>query len=111
MLENYDITMMRGDTLAYRIEVSFPQGVTPLIPDEIRMTCKRLSDSMTPLFALSIGNGITADGAGWDVRVPPEATAKATPGVYHYDVEFTFGDDVYTPLFGDLIIVQDVTMR
>ena len=44
------------------------------------------------------------------MKVPPEATLNATPGLYKYDVQFTMSSgDVYTPLRGTLNIHEDQT--
>ena len=103
----YDITMVRGDTLGFDIDVEGDIGQV----DTVKMTARRATTDAV-LFALTSGTGgdITATETGWAVRVPPAATLGAAPGAYKYDVEFIMdSDDVYTPLNGTLRIIEDQT--
>lgn len=106
----YDIEMVRGDTYPFSIVID---GDTPA-PDDVAMTVKtspRLS--ATPLFQLTLEDGITETEDGFDVRVPPSATEDLNEGNYYYDVQFTYSgtddDDVYTPIRGAFKILADYT--
>lgn len=106
----YDIKMVRGDTYPFSIVID---GDTPA-PVDVKMTVKvspRLSAS--PLFQLTLEDGITITEDGFDVRVPPSATENLNEGNYYYDVQFTYNgtndDDVYTPIRGAFRILADYT--
>lgn len=104
MINKYDLSMVRGDTLEFDVTID---GV--LIVTAVYMTAKAAIAPQDNLFQLSLGEGITATEDGYHFRVPPEATFNATPGMYNYDVQFVTALDVYTPLIGKLEIINDVT--
>lgn len=105
MINKYDLSMVRGDTLEF--DVTIDGG--DLAITAVYMTAKAAVAPAADLFQLSLGDGITATADGWHFRVPPEATFNAVPGLYNYDVQFETDDDVYTPLIGKLEILNDVT--
>ena len=43
------------------------------------------------------------------MRVAPEDTAELSPGKYRIDLEIGWGTDVYTPIRGNLNILDDET--
>ena len=104
MAERHDLQMVRGDTLSFDIQAEGLEGSVT----NVTMTA-RLDGSGTNLFQVTLGDGITATEEGWHVRVPPAATQDAAPTSYRYDVQFVVGDDVYTPLYGTLKLIEDVT--
>lgn len=109
----YEMSMVRGDTLAFEIRIEGDVGTVT----GIAMSCKKayaegyvfhkdLMDGVTP---------ISGEDSAWRVRVAPADTEDATPGCYEYDVELSVLDedteetDVYTLLHGTLMIERDVT--
>jgi hypothetical protein len=100
----YNMEMVRGDTLSFDIIVDEDIGTVT----DIAMAVRRFSWS-DALFRVDFTDGITSITDGWRVRIPPSATSDAEPGSYRYDVQFTIGDDVYTPLRGNFEILDDAT--
>jgi len=43
------------------------------------------------------------------LRIPPEDTVDLVPGYYYYDLQFDFGEDVYTLESGQLHLKIDIT--
>lgn len=107
-MEYQDITMIRGDTLAFNVEVKDQDGNVVII-DDANMTCKKRLSSDENIFHKSLGSGIIqADGLIF-VRVAPEDTKEVDAGRYFYDFNIHVGNDVYTLMIGVLSIEQDVT--
>ena len=104
MIAEYNIEMVRGDTLAIDVSVEGDIGTVTAVA----MTARRQATDTT-LFELGIGTGITAVTGGWTIRIPPSATAQAAAGLYKYDVQLTVGNDIYTPLRGTLRLYEDQT--
>lgn len=104
-MNRYDIDMVRGDTLSFEIQIDGDIST----PTNIRMTARPAFSATSQLFQVSLNNGITRTDAGYLVRVAPSMTVNASPGSYNYDVEFTFGSDVYTPILGKLNITADMS--
>lgn len=101
-----DIEMVRGDTLEFVVEIKNISGTV----SAVSFGCRESLDSPFYTFQKTLNNGITADGDGrYTVRVAPADTATKTPGLYHYDLEFTIGSNVYTPMKGTLRMHMDVT--
>lgn len=102
-----DITMVRGNTLAFSFElVGLGQSL-----DAAYMSCKAdLADSEYA-FQKTLGDGIEAgETAGtYDVRVAPEDTAELAPGRYFYDLTVHANNDVKTLMLGALLLVQGTT--
>ena len=106
----YDIEMVRGDTYPFSIVID---GDTPE-PEAVTMTVKQSPHrTATPIFQLSLDDGITETEDGYDVRIPPSATEELDSSNYYYDVEFMYSisgnDDVYTPIRGKLKLLPDTT--
>lgn len=103
-----NITMIKGDTLAFNITVNDDNG-DPITVDYAYFTAKKnLSDS-TPAFQKSLGNGITQEDGVLTVRVAPTDTASLYDGMYYYDCQIRIGSDKYTLLRGILSLEADVT--
>lgn len=101
-----DIEMVRGDTLEFVVEVKNTSGTV----SAVSFGCRQSLDSSYYAFQKTLGSGITAGTGGkYTVRVAPADTATRTAGLYYYDLQFTIGSDVYTPLIGTLRLLQDVT--
>ena len=107
-MEYQNITMFRGDTLSFDIEV-IDQNENPITVDSAFMTCKERPSQSEKVFQKSLGVGIDQQDGNIIVRVAPEDTAEVTPGEYFYDFQIGVGDDVFTILRGVLSIEQNVT--
>lgn len=108
-MENKNITMTRGDTLSFGVEI-LDQEETPLDIETAFFTCKKNPTDEINVFKKSIGAGITRMDAGqYTVRVAPEDTASIEAGKYFYDLQVGLNSDVFTIMKGVLEIEQDVT--
>ena len=108
-----EITMIKGDTLAFNFQV---QGLGGATPASIYFTCREKPESQNYYFQRSLGNGITrvdydaeTDTATYSVRVRPDNTDDLTAGRYYYDLQMTVENDVLTLMKGRLNIEWDVT--
>lgn len=107
-MENENITMVRGDTLSFNVEVTDENGEAVTV-DSADFTCKKNAMGEENIFHKSLGAGIEQDGVLLTVRVAPNDTKDVEAGRYFYDLQLGVGDDVYTPMIGVLAIEQDVT--
>lgn len=109
MIQQHNIEMVRGDTLTFTIEADADIGTV----SALAMTVRDLSDTQKFQVTLTSSTSgaitVVTSGRKWNVRVAPAATSTLTPGVYSYDIQMTIGSDIYTPLYGKLHLVQDVT--
>ena len=63
----------------------------------------------TMLITKSLGNGITKISTGkYRVDFTPSETQALSPDFYVYDLRFTLGAMVYTPLYGYLNVQESV---
>lgn len=107
-----NITMVRGDTLAFGVEI---EGNTQDLATAY-FTCKKDIDSDEYLFQKSLEDGIKKEETGensitYKVRVAPEDTENLEVGKYHYDLQIGLNGDIYTVMIGILDIVWDVTRK
>lgn len=103
----YDIEMVRGDTLEFTAKIEDFTGTVSAVSFGCRVNAL---DTGNYVFQKTLGSGITSLGNGeYDVRVAPADTASLTPGLYDYDLQFTIGSDVYTPMLGKLRLLADTT--
>lgn len=73
------------------------------------MGVKKEYTDETLLVNKSLGNGITKITTGkYRVDFSPEETQTLTPDFYVYDLRFTLGSVVFTPLYGYLNIQETV---
>ena len=107
-MENENITMIRGDTLAFNVEVTYADGNVATV-DYADFTCKKLSADHKSVFHKSLGDGIKQQDGLLTVRVAPEDTQEVDAGRYFYDLCIGVGNDKYTIMKGVLNIEQDVT--
>lgn len=102
-----NITMVRGDTLSFGLEIDGLNGVDL---DSAFMTCKEVPTANTFIFQKTLGDGITKVSSGkYVVRVAPEDTADALAGMYWYDCRIGVGEDVFTIMRGVLELLQNVS--
>ena len=107
-MENKNITMVRGDTLSFNVEVTDANGDLIEV-DSAYFTCKKISTDDSNVFKKALGAGITQDEDGMTVRVAPEDTRNVNAGQYFYDMQIGVGEDIFTILKGVLEIEQDVS--
>lgn len=108
-MEDEYITMVRGDTLSFGMEVTDSDGNAVEL-DSAYMTCKKTLSDESNVFQKSLGNGITmVDDGQYAVRVAPEDTADAEVGKYFYDLQIGYNGDIFTVKKGVLELEADVT--
>ena len=107
-MENKNITMVRGDTLSFNVEVTDADSEIIEV-DSAYFTCKKISTDDSNVFKKALGAGITQDEDGMTVRVAPEDTRNVNAGQYFYDMQIGVGEDIFTILKGVLEIEQDVS--
>lgn len=107
-MENENITMIRGDTLAFNVEATYEDGNVVTV-DYADFTCKKFSADNKSVFHKSLGDGIKQQDGLLTVRVAPEDTQEVDAGRYFYDLCIGVGNDKYTIMKGVLNIEQDVT--
>lgn len=107
-MENKNITMVRGDTLSFNVEVTDAGGDLIEI-DSAYFTCKKLSTDDSNVFQKALGSGISMLDDCYVVRVAPEDTRNVNAGQYFYDMQIGVGEDIFTILKGVLEIEQDVS--
>ena len=107
-MDDSNITMVRGDTLALGINITDEDG-EPLNVDSAYFSCKKNYDEPYA-FQKSLNDGITKSSDGnYVVRVAPADTADLDAGLYFYDLQVEKNGDVFTVLIGSLNLMHDVT--
>lgn len=107
-MEYENITMVRGDTLAFNVEV-FDENGNAMTVDSADFTCKKNPIGDEVIFHKSLNAGISQQGGLLTVRVAPADTMEKEAGRYFYDCQIGIGGDIYTIMIGMLDIEQDVT--
>ena len=107
-MQNENITMVKGDTLAFNVEV-FDENGEAMSVDSAFMTCKKRPSDSEKVFQKSLGNGISQSDGMMLVRVAPEDTREVDEGQYFYDFQIGVGNDIFTIMIGILSLEQDVT--
>lgn len=107
-MENQNITMVKGDTLAFNVQVFDDEG-EPITVDSAFMTCKKRPSDTEKVFQKSLNHGIEQSGGMMLVRVAPEDTQEVDEGEYFYDLQIGVADDVFTLMIGVLTLEQDIT--
>ena len=106
--QNQNITMVKGDTLAFNVEV-FDETGQPITVDSAYMTCKEIPTNDEYIFQKSLGHGITQEDGIMVVRVAPNDTIEAEAGEYFYDFQIGVGQDKFTIMIGTFSLMQNVT--
>lgn len=115
-MQDKNVTMVKGDTVSFGLEVMQTDSEGNLVPfeedlDTAYFTCKQNYTDLTSAFQKSLGDGITKIGTGkYAVRIAPADTAKLEAGKYFYDLQIGVNGDIFTILKGILDIEQDVTV-
>lgn len=107
-MENENITMTRGDTVAFNAEILDEDGNVVLV-DSADFTCKKRVLGDENIFHKALGSGIKQADGLLTVRIAPEDTEEVDAGQYFYDFCLGVGRDKYTVMKGILTIEQDVT--
>ncbi len=107
-----NLRMVRGDTLAFAVEIEFDENPQNL--GTAYFTCKQDYDDATYLFQKSLGQGIErvkqeGNSIFYRVRIAPQDTSGLDIGVYYYDLQIGLNSDIYTILRGSLKLDGDVT--
>lgn len=101
-----NLTMVRGDTLSFGIEIS---GIEEDL-DSVYFTCKNSYSASDNAFQKALNNGVEKVETGkYRVRVAPEDTFNLESGVYYYDLQIGLNGDVFTIMRGALELEPDVT--
>ena len=106
--QNQNITMVKGDTLAFNVQV-FDENGQPITVDSAYMTCKKMPTGTNHVFQKSLQNGIWQEDGIITVRVAPQETVEADAGEYFYDFQIGVDHDVFTIMIGVLSLVQNIT--
>lgn len=106
--QNQNITMVKGDTLAFNVQVFDNDGQAVTV-DSAYMTCKKRPSDTEKVFQKSLNNGIEQSDGLMLVRVAPEDTKEVDEGEYFYDFQIGVDDDIFTLMIGVLTLEQDIT--
>ena len=105
-----NIESFRGDTLPISFSVISDIEID-LSSDSVAFTfsVKEKATDIAYVFRKD-KSAITALGDNtFLLRIPPEDTVDLVPGYYYYDLQFDFGEDVYTLESGQLHLKIDIT--
>lgn len=114
---NENITLVRGDTLAFGIELYLAseenEQLQTLLDQDLDSCCftvRKDYANTENVFQKSLGNGIEKVSQGkYRVRIAPEDTADLEVGIYYYDCEIGVNNDIFTILRGAFELVWDIT--
>jgi hypothetical protein len=102
------ITMVKGDTLSFGVEIEDESGSPVDITDAEFIAKKNYDDAMS-IFDKTLGSGITRVSAGlYTVRVAPADTADAEAGRYFYQFKVIKGSDVFTIMRGIIELEPEI---
>lgn len=105
-MKNTNLTMTRGDTLAFAVEIG---GLNQDLSTAYFSCKKELSDE-SYAFQKTLTNGISKVETGkYRVRVAPTDTKNLELGEYYYDLQIGVNSDIFTILQGRLTITYEVT--
>ena len=104
-----NISMIRGDTVSFGIEIADGDG-KPIDINSAFFTVKKNYSDVSNIFQKKLNNGITKQKSGeYVVRIAPEDTASEELGQYFYDFQIGVGSDIYTMLRGIFEIEWEVS--
>ena len=107
MADRY-ITMVKGDTLSFGVELEDQYGNKVDI-DDATFVVRKTYNATARVVYISLGYGITRESAGtYTVRIAPEDTESAEAGLYFYQFRVEKNDDVYTIMRGILELEPEV---
>lgn len=104
-MDDYNMSMVAGDTLAFGVEIEGQTGNT--VTGATFCACGDLEDGELA-FEKTLGDGITYAGqegncAIYNVQTDPDDTAGLA-GIYYYQLKLEYAPDVFTVLKGILKI-------
>ena len=103
-----NITMIRGDTVAFAIE--FVGEYRNIDLGHAYLTAKQNRESTTKAFQKTLGDGIEKIAIGkYSVRIDPDDTKDLDAGRYWYDLRVALMGEVFTLMWGILEIIQEST--
>ena len=109
MIADQYITMIKGDTLSFGVEIADQDG-NPLDIDTAYFTCKKNYADEYSAFQKALNSGITKVEAGkYRVRIAPNDTKNLEAGKYFYDFQIGKNGDVFTIMKGVIELEYDVT--
>ena len=116
---NTNISIVRGDTLAFGFELKQTDEANPdiMLPFTQELatayfTVTKDYENTQPVIQKLFGNGISiVEDGKYRVRIAPEDTEELDPGVYYYDCEIGINGDYFTILRGAFVIESDSTTR
>lgn len=104
-MNDKDITMVKGDTLAFGVEIYDESGIRMDI-DSAEFVCRETYTSQNALFDKTLESGIERVSTGvYYVRVAPSDTSSAEPGEYYYNFRVGVDEDVFT-IFKGLLVIE-----
>lgn len=107
MADKY-ITMVKGDTLSFGVELADETGAPVDITDAV-FVARKTYNATASVFEKTLGNGITkVDDGIYSVRVAPEDTADNDAGRYYYQFKVMKNSDVYTIMRGIIELEPEV---
>ena len=103
---NYNMEMVRGDTLSFGMElVDLDQDL-----DSAFFSVKKNYADTDYVFQKSLNDGITKSGDNaYIIRIAPEDTADIDVRDYYYELRIVCNSDVFTILRGVLMLASDIT--
>lgn len=110
MMQDKNITMVKGDTLCFGLELTDEAGDPFDITDAL-FVARKDYNSPTALFekTLGFGQGIEkVDDGLYSVKVSPEDTADDEIGRYVYQLKVMYNNDTYTVMRGILELEAEV---
>lgn len=109
-IKTQDWSMIRGDTLAFNVEIEKDEEEEELAISEMTFTCRSVNREDI-MFQKTLGNGCARiDVNKYYIRVAPEDTSSISSGIYKMDLQIIVGSDVYTILQGTLNLIEDITL-
>ena len=108
MMQDKNITMVKGDTLCFGLELTDEAGEPFDITDAL-FVARKTYNATASAFEKTLGNGITkVDDGIYSVRVAPEDTADNDAGRYYYQFKVMKNSDVYTIMRGIIELEPEV---
>lgn len=101
------LSMVRGDTQAFELEIS--ENDTPTTVDSIYFTVKNDAHTDEVLFQKKLNDGITLTDNIYNIIIDPSDTDELDYGRYAYDIEIIKNSVKKTILVGVLDIKEEVT--
>ena len=104
------LELIKGDTFVFDFEI---EGLQQDL-ESCFFSCKKDKTVQEYNFQKSLNNGITKiditdNLRTYQIKISPEDTKNMKAGYYYYDLQIKVGGDIFTPLLGQLKIIEDIT--